>query len=49
MGEGKNDAMRVNYDDKLKLEFHGVKVTSDAGLFAYREIDNVFGLTELRS
>jgi hypothetical protein len=47
MGESKKDALRVNFDRKLKLEFHGVKVTSDAGLLAYREIDNVFGLTEM--
>ncbi len=30
MGERKKDALRVNFDRKLKLEFHGVKVTSDA-------------------
>ena len=39
MGEARKDALRVNFDKKLKLEFHGVKVTSGAGLLAYREID----------
>ena len=46
MGESKKDALRVNFDRTLKLEFHGVKVTSDARLLAYREIDDVFGLTD---
>jgi len=47
MGESKKHALRVNFDRKLKLEFHGVKVTSDAGLLAYREIDDVFGLMDM--
>jgi hypothetical protein len=47
MGESRKDALRVNFDKKLKLEFHGVKVTSDAGLLAYREIDDVFELTDM--
>ena len=47
MGESKKDALRVNFDRKLKLEFHGVKVTSDAGLLAYREMDGAFGLTDM--
>ena len=47
MGEARKDALRVNFDRKLKLEFHGVKVSSDAGLLAYRELDDVFGLTDV--
>ena len=35
MGKSKNDALRVNFNKKLKLEFHGVKVTCDTGLLAY--------------
>ena len=47
MGESQKRALRVSFDGRLKLEFHGSKITSDAGLFAYRELDEVLGLTSL--
>jgi len=46
LGERRNAPLRVNYDRQIQMEFQGVKVTSDAGLLALRELDDTFGLTE---
>ena len=44
MGKTRKDALRVDFNRKLKLEFCGAKVTSDAGLLAYRELDKAMQL-----
>ena len=46
ISEAGKDALRVGFDRAIKLEFHGAKVSSDAGLFPYRDLDNAAGLTE---
>ena len=47
MGEGRKEALRVEFDRSLKVEFHGANVTSDAGLLAFRELDEALGLTDM--
>ena len=47
MGEAKLEPLRVDFDRRLKLEFHGSDTSSDGGLLPYRELDDALGLTEL--
>ncbi|MCH7871801.1 MAG: transposase [Planctomycetes bacterium] len=46
MREGRKRALRVQFGGKLRLEFHGAKITSDAGLLPVRQLDEAFRLTE---
>src|SRR3954452_3905690 len=45
-GEEDTAALRVTFDPRLKLEFHGSKVTSDGGLLACSKLDDALGLSE---
>ncbi len=47
MGDSKEGALRLDFDCRLKLEFHGSKVTFDTGLLPCRELDEAIGLTKI--
>ncbi|MFY9781028.1 MAG: IS1380 family transposase [Candidatus Baltobacteraceae bacterium] len=46
-GEAENGVLRIDFDRRIMVQFRGSVVTSDAGLLAYRELDDAFGLTPL--
>jgi hypothetical protein len=47
MGERAKETLKLRFDRRLRLEFHGARSTSDAGLLAFRELDGALGLTEM--
>jgi len=46
MGEAGKSALQIGSDRRIKRELHGSKVSSDAGLFRYRDLDEATGLNE---
>jgi len=42
----KGERLNIHFNSKIKLEFHGARLTSDGGLLAYRELDEALGLFE---
>ena len=46
-GAGSKGDIRVDFDPRVRLAFHGSKISSDGGLLLFRELDKTLGLHDL--
>ena len=49
MGDREKASLRLQLNPQIRLEFHGATITSDAGLLAFRELDDALDLTPIAS
>ena len=47
MGDARKRPVRLEFHPRIRLEFHGARLSSDGGLLAYRELDERLGLTAM--
>lgn len=46
---GNTGDVRLGFDRRVRLEFHGSKIGSDGGLLLFGELDDVLSLHDLAS
>ena len=49
MGDREKASLWLQFNPQIRLEFHGATITSDAGLLAFRELDDALDLTPIAS